>query len=97
MNKNDYADLTRKAEILKAIAHPIRLSILRGLIKNGPTNVNNLETGVDVPMATVSQHLTKIRYAGVITKKRKGTFIFYSIKDSDSLVDMLKVFLEMDK
>ncbi|MDD3715967.1 MAG: metalloregulator ArsR/SmtB family transcription factor [Candidatus Marinimicrobia bacterium] len=96
MNKNDYAELTRKAEILKAIAHPIRLSILRGLIKNGPTNVNSLETGIEVPMATVSQHLTKIRYAGVISKKRKGTFIYYSIKDSDGLVDMLKSFLETE-
>lgn len=96
MNKNDYANLTRKAEILKAISHPIRLSILRGLIKNGATNVNNLETGIEVPMATVSQHLTKIRYAGVISKKRKGTFIYYSIKDSEGLVDMLKAFLEME-
>ncbi|MDD3966866.1 MAG: metalloregulator ArsR/SmtB family transcription factor [Candidatus Neomarinimicrobiota bacterium] len=96
MNKNDYAELTRKAEILKAIAHPIRLSILRGLIKNGATNVNSLETGVEVPMATISQHLTKIRYAGVIGKKRKGTFIYYSIKDSEGLVDMLKAFLEIE-
>lgn len=96
MNKNDYANLTRKAEILKAISHPIRLSILRGLIKNGATNVNNLETGIDVPMATVSQHLTKIRYAGIITKKRKGTYIYYSIKDNEGLIDMLKAFLEIE-
>ncbi|MDZ7821791.1 MAG: metalloregulator ArsR/SmtB family transcription factor [Candidatus Marinimicrobia bacterium] len=96
MNKNDYAELTRKAEILKAIAHPIRLAILRGLIKNGSTNVNNLETGVDVPMATVSQHLTKIRYAGVVNKKRKGTYIYYTIKDNEGVVKMLKAFLDME-
>ncbi|MDZ7797258.1 MAG: metalloregulator ArsR/SmtB family transcription factor [Candidatus Marinimicrobia bacterium] len=96
MNKKDYPELTRKAEILKAIAHPIRLSILRGLIQNGSTNVNNLETGIDVPMATVSQHLTKIRYAGVVNKKRKGTYIYYSIKDTEGVVDMLKAFLNMD-
>ncbi len=95
MNEKDFAYLTRKAEILKAISHPIRLSILRGLIKNGATNVNQLETGVEVPMATVSQHLTKIRYAGLITRKRKGTYIYYSIKDTDGFLDMLKTFLEI--
>lgn len=93
MTKNDYNYLQRKAEILKAIAHPIRLAILRGLIKNGPTNVNNLETCVEVPTATVSQHLTKIRYAGILTKKRKGTFIFYDIVDEEGVVDMIKTYL----
>lgn len=94
MSKNDYSYLQRKAEILKAIAHPIRLAILRGLIKNGPTNVNNLETCVDVPTATVSQHLTKIRYAGIVTKKRKGTYIYYDIVDEDKVVEMIKSFLD---
>ncbi|MFA6619292.1 MAG: metalloregulator ArsR/SmtB family transcription factor [Candidatus Neomarinimicrobiota bacterium] len=93
MSKNDYNFLQRKAEILKAIAHPIRLAILRGLIKNGPTNVNNLETCVEVPTATVSQHLTKIRYAGIVTKKRKGTFIFYDIVDDDGVINMIKTYL----
>ena len=96
MNKTDFAYLSRKAEILRAISHPIRLAILRGLIKNGPTNVINLETCVDVPTATVSQHLTKIRYAGIVSKERKGTYIYYSIKDEDGLVDMLKTFLNME-
>ncbi len=93
MSKNDYNYLARKAEILKAIAHPIRLAILRGLIKNGPTNVNNLETCVDVPTATVSQHLTKIRYAGIVKKQRKGTFIYYDVVDEESVVDMIKSYL----
>ncbi len=93
MNKTDYATLARKAEILKAIAHPIRLAILRGLINNGPTSVNNLETCVEVPTATVSQHLTKIRYAGIVTKKRKGTFIYYDISNEDHVVEMIKAFL----
>lgn len=93
MPKSDYNYLQRKAEILKAIAHPIRLAILRGLISNGPTNVNNLETCIDVPTATVSQHLTKIRYAGIVTKKRKGTYIYYDIVDDENVVEMIKAFL----
>ncbi len=92
-NGKDYEILERKAEILRAIAHPVRLSILRGLVKNGATPVKELETCIDVHTATISQHLTKIRYAGIITKKRKGTYIYYSIKDTDGIVDMLKTFL----
>ena len=94
MKNNDYDYLQRKAEILKAIAHPIRIAILRGLIKHGPTNVNNLETCIEVPTATVSQHLTKIRYAGIVSKKRKGTYIYYDIVDDDNVVDMIKAFLK---
>jgi len=93
MPKSEYNYLQRKAEILKAIAHPIRLAILNGLIGNGPTNVNNLETCIDVPTATVSQHLTKIRYAGIVTKKRKGTYIYYDIVDDENVVEMIKAFL----
>lgn len=93
MGNSDFEVLQRKSEILKAIAHPVRLAILRGLIKNGPTRVIDMETGVDTCAATVSQHLAKMYYVGILSRKRKQTQIFYSLVDKEGVVDMLKTYL----
>jgi ArsR family transcriptional regulator len=94
MSNKDYEFLCRKAEILKSIAHPVRLAILKGLVENGSTCVNKLETGgIDVDTAVVSQHLNKIRSMGILKSKRKGTSVFYSINDVDGIVDLIKIFL----
>lgn len=93
MSTSDFEILQRKAEILKAIAHPVRLAILKGLLENGPTNVNNLETGTDISTATVSQHLAKIRNVGILRRKRKGVKVYYSLVDKDNVKDLLKDFL----
>ncbi len=93
MSNKDYEYLSRKGEILKAIAHPIRLSILRDLVENGEKRVSDLETGVKVPMATVSQHLAKMSYAGLFKKRRNGTEIYYSLINDDRIVEMIKTYL----
>ena len=94
MSNKDYEFLYRKAEILKSIAHPIRLAILKGLVENGPTSVGKLETGgINVDTAVVSQHLNKIKSIGILKSKRKGTSVFYSINDVDGIVELIKTFL----
>ena len=94
MSDIDYDLLSKKAEILKVIAHPVRLAILKGLIENGPTSVGKMETGIENYLAaTISQHLKKIKSTGLLKTKRKGTHIFYSLVDKENLVAALKIFL----
>jgi DNA-binding transcriptional ArsR family regulator len=52
-----------------------------------------METGVDTCAATVSQHLAKMYYVGILNRKRKQTQIFYSLVDREGVVDMLKTYL----
>lgn len=73
--------LQQQAEILKVIAHPVRLCIVRGLWQNGGCNVTHMQQCMDVPQSTVSQHLAKLRQAGIIEGKRSGLEICYTLKD----------------
>ena len=77
----DLKNMEEKAELLKVIAHPIRLCIVRGLWKNGGCNVTHMQCCLDVPQSTVSQHLGKLRQAGVIEGERNGLEITYKLKD----------------
>jgi len=89
-DKKDLERLEQKADILKAIAHPVRLCILRGLSKTGPSNVGRMQTCLEIPQATVSQHLAKMKAVGIIRGKRKGTQVIYSLTnvgDVDKLVE----------
>jgi DNA-binding transcriptional ArsR family regulator len=79
---NDFEALNAKAELLKSVAHPIRLCIIRGLLKEGECNVNKMQVCLDIPQSTLSQHLAKLRSAGIIKGRRHGTEIFYQVVDA---------------
>ncbi len=73
------AILAEKAEIFKSIAHPVRLCILAMLIKENKSNVTDIQCCLDVPQPTVSQHLSKLRAAGILSAERNGTEVIYKI------------------
>ena len=67
------------AEIFKALAHPIRLKIVCGLMNKDECNVSLMVEKLGVPQPTVSQHLNILKHAGIITGYKKGTQICYKI------------------
>ncbi len=77
----DYIKYRDFAMILKALAHPVRLCILKSILDQGQCNVSHMHTCLDLPQSTVSQHLQKLRYAGVIDGHRKGLQVNYKIKN----------------
>jgi DNA-binding transcriptional ArsR family regulator len=77
----DYMKYNEISEILKVLAHPIRLCIVKNLSEHGQSNVGNMYTCLQVPQSTVSQHLQKLRAAGIIEGHRNGLEINYRIKD----------------
>jgi DNA-binding transcriptional ArsR family regulator len=78
-------------EILKSIAHPIRLKILCFLI-DGEKNVGEIEQQFGSTISNISQHLTILRKANIIERRKEANFMFYSIKDENiqSLMESLK-------
>jgi len=72
----------QKSELLKALAHPIRLCIVKGLIEK-ESNVTNIQECLDLPQSTVSQHLFKLKVAGIIKGKRKSLEISYRVINDD--------------
>ncbi|MGB7605644.1 MAG: metalloregulator ArsR/SmtB family transcription factor [Lutisporaceae bacterium] len=86
-------DLTKyneKAELLKVLAHPVRLCIVKGLM-NKECNVSYMQECLQLPQSTVSQHIGILRSRGIIKGKRNGLEISYSIVNEDvkKLVNLL--------
>jgi len=79
--KDDPWVFEENAEILKALAHPVRLCIVKGLIDNGPKNVTNMQACLDAPQSTISQHLSRLKSCGIIRGDRNGLEIVYSVSN----------------
>lgn len=67
-----------EAEILKVLGHPIRLKIVAGLCTN-ECNVKHIWECLNLPQATVSQHLALLKNKGIIEGKRDGVEVHYSV------------------
>jgi DNA-binding transcriptional ArsR family regulator len=74
------ADVRRAADALRMLADPTRLSILWALMQ-GETSVACLAELSGTTPTAVSQHLSKLRLAGLVTNRREGTYIFYGLAD----------------
>ncbi|WP_232035644.1 ArsR/SmtB family transcription factor [Methylomusa anaerophila] len=72
----------QKSELLKAIAHPVRLCIVRGLIDN-QCNVTKMQECLNLPQSTVSQHLARLKSAGIIEGERNGLEVCYKVVNED--------------
>ncbi|MEX1377714.1 MAG: metalloregulator ArsR/SmtB family transcription factor [Eubacteriales bacterium] len=71
--------MTEKAEILKAIAHPVRLCIVNGLISEEGCNVSRIHGCLELPQSTISQHLAKLKSAGIVEGRRNGLEVTYYV------------------
>lgn len=90
----NYKELEEISELLKVLAHPVRLCIVRGLIDKGCCNVTHMQNCLDMPQSTVSQHLQKLRAAGIIAGDRKGLEINYRVCN-EKVEKIVKVLMEL--
>ena len=72
----------QKSELLKALAHPTRLCIVKGLMEK-ESNVTHIQECLDLPQSTISQHLFKLKVAGIIKGERKELEISYQVINDD--------------
>ena len=70
-------EVRRAADSLRLLADPTRIKILWALL-HGEESVACLAELVGAAPTAVSQHLAKLRLAGLVEGRREGTFIFYS-------------------
>ena len=67
----------QQAELLKALAHPVRLQIVHGLLLKGCRNVRCMELQTGMSQSSISQHLQRLRTAGVVAADRIGNEVHY--------------------
>ncbi|MFN4173021.1 MAG: ArsR/SmtB family transcription factor [Pseudorhodobacter sp.] len=81
------------AAFLKALSHEGRLMILCNLI-GGEKSVGELESALGSRQAAVSQQLARLRLEGLVSCRRDGKTIFYSIQDP-KVTRMIALMYEM--
>jgi DNA-binding transcriptional ArsR family regulator len=78
LQEEDFAN--RLAEVLKALAHPLRLRLVAALCQED-RNVQQLCTLLDVRQSLVSQHLSVLRMVGLLSADRSGGTATYTLKE----------------
>src|SRR5262249_29876324 len=70
-----------KAEFFKALAHPLRISILDAL-REGELTVNEISQRFAVEPANGSQQLAVLRNKNIVVTRKEGANVYYSVSDA---------------
>jgi DNA-binding transcriptional ArsR family regulator len=88
----DVDQLLVAAEVLRHLADPTRLHLLR-LLAAGEQDVSTLAAQVSASRSSVSQHLGRLRLAGLVRARRAGRRMLYRIT-SDHLSELVNEAME---
>lgn len=80
---------TQEANLLKILAHPVRIAILK-ILRQEEACVCHIEATLGYRQAYLSQQLAVLREAGIISDRRDGWNVFYQIQDHQVL-DILDI------
>ncbi len=79
--------------LLKALSHETRLLILC-ILSQGEKTVGEIESILGLQQAVVSQQLARLRLERIVTTRRDGRLIYYTITDP-SLTALVSVLYDM--
>jgi len=81
------------ANMMKAIAHPMRLAILGHLSDGEELTVTKIHELVNIEQSTASHHLGILKDKGILVSRREGKNTWYTIKNKNlkKLVDCINV------
>ena len=79
------------SDVFKGLSHPTRLQIL-DLLREGEMCVCHIEAALNKRQAYVSQQLTALREAGLVTSRRDGMQVYYRLAQT-YLYDLLLLML----
>ncbi len=81
--------LERAANMLKAIAHPMRIAILNYLDDGKQLNVTEIPELLNIEQSTTSHHLGILKDKGVLSSRRIGKHSYYYLKH-DNLSNIIE-------
>lgn len=91
---NIYFNLT--SSFLKALAHPTRLKILDRLKDEAELCVCHIYEDLELEQSNVSQHLKILRDQGILTSRKDGLKVMYSVRHKEvfEILDLAKKSLQ---
>ncbi len=84
--KKNYVEIS---ELLKAIAHPVRLKIITGVLKD-ECNVSGIQKKLGLPQSTISQHLKVLKKEKILESRKEGVKVCYRVVN-DKIRDIIKI------
>ncbi|MBS1857410.1 MAG: winged helix-turn-helix transcriptional regulator [Acidobacteria bacterium] len=78
-----------KAEIFQALAHPTRIAIVEAL-RGGDLSAGHLIEKLELEQSNASQHLAVLRAKQIVTSRKEGNQVFYSLRDP-VLIEVLDI------
>jgi ArsR family transcriptional regulator len=81
-----------QTQLFKVLMHPTRLAILDEL-RSGEQCVCHMEAKFGLRQAYISQHLMQMRDAGLVTDRRDGWNVFYSVSKPEiyQVIDAMNI------
>lgn len=76
-------------EVLRAIAHPVRITIIKKLYKS-PACVCNLNKDINYSQANLSKHLRILKNANIVECKKEGMYRYYKLTD-EKIIEIIKL------
>lgn len=83
INPEEVTKLVRIAYILKTVAHPLRLQIVHLLEQHPRLSVTQICEALNSEQSLTSHHLQNMRLKGILSVKRDGRSMMYSLKERD--------------
>lgn len=69
-----------KADLFKILSNPVRIQIIDTL-RTGERSVNEIAQWLEIKPSSISQQLAVLRSRNLVTSRKQGNFVFYSIRD----------------
>jgi ArsR family transcriptional regulator len=69
-----------KASIFQALAHPTRVAILE-VLREGEVSARTIQERLGIEQANLSQHLAILRSRQIVSHRKEGNQVFYSLRN----------------
>jgi DNA-binding transcriptional ArsR family regulator len=78
-----------KASVFQALGHPTRIAIVE-MLREAELSAGVLQARLGIEQANVSQHLAILRSRQILTNRKEGNQVFYSLRNP-VLVEVLDI------
>jgi DNA-binding transcriptional ArsR family regulator len=75
--------LSATVDVLKALAHPVRLRIL-AMLRGGELCLCQMTAVIDLAASTVSAHLADLKRAGFVAERKDGRWVFHRLAEGEA-------------
>src|SRR5215813_7792516 len=90
MQSAKFERVAKYADMFSAMGTEPRLRIMQLLLSAHPEGmvVGDIQTELDIPNSTLSQHLDKLKNEGLVNTRREGTFLWHTA-NTEALQELL--------